>query len=152
MDVQSKPMDYEVEDYDYIIDMYDCGDNNCIAVANHPEYFVATSDGDVFEMETYYQARIYAGLRAIFGEIDLWVDDAVVPEEVALAGKPAITTYLLASNRAYYESSSGFWVGKEKLADRLGVSPDTVQKYVRKMAKKAKEKRIGGQWDSVVWR
>ena len=139
-------------------DVFECSDGECAAGAIGDRYidltyWVRTSSGELIEMEGNHQARVYAGLRALLGDIPLLEDREVVPVDVAIKGKPMITTYLFAAHTGYYRGLG--WgrrgQGRRELAKTIGVRPDTIQKYLRRISKKAEEKRIDGDFPWRGW-
>lgn len=136
----------ESEDFDHVYDVFEDGS---AAVSKNDQYFVYTADGKQIEVEERNQARQYAGLRILFGDIPLLSERGVVPVEVAVDNKPAVAMYLFTAHYPYYTETSwwGESVRKLELANTLNVSSKTVQKYLSRTANRFLEKKVGGERD-----
>jgi len=114
------------------------------------ESFVRTAEGSLVEVDEPQQARLYAGLRALFGNVPLDVDSGLVPVKIALDSKPAIAMFLFASQYPTYKEKEE---GTRSVAERvignavLDVSPASVGKYFSRIGNRCREKRVGGDLD-----
>lgn len=145
--------DFEPPEYDGIDDLkeadvvYDIYEDGTAAIYHDLQHYVYTADGELMPVGWNLHYRLYAGLRALIGDIPLLDDRDIVPVVVAADGKPAMATYLFAVHREYY-IDEGWWgdsPGRTELAEQLDVTPKTVQKYISRTARRIDEKRIGGR-------
>lgn len=129
--------------------VYDIYEDGTAAGRHNLEYFVYTSDCELIFVERDVHYRLYAGLRALIGDIPILDDRDIVPVAVAADGKPAIATYLYAVHRRYYSDVVGSdSPGRRELAEQLDITTKTVQKYLSRTVRRIEERKVGGQGSS----
>lgn len=131
-----------------ILDEYE---NGCKAIRGEDECHVLTAEGDRIELgsssigSNERRARLYAALRMQHGDIPLLDDPETIPLKIALAGKPAIASYLYAAHRdTFYDSTEGYRGVSRLIADLLDVRRSTVPKYHRRTLNEVEKQRVGG--------
>lgn len=145
-------MDERYDPFDSVYHIYSGTNGECASGSVGDDYGVLTGDGELIKMEGYIPAKIYAALRALYGDVPLVDDRQVVPIKIAVAGKPAIATYQYMAHYQYYDDfGTGYNSGKEEIADLVGVSDSTMKKYLRRIARQAMDIRIQGTLDRHHW-
>ncbi|WP_281195735.1 hypothetical protein [Halorubrum sp. F4] len=145
-------MNERYDQFDRVYHMYDGKEGECALVYTGEQYGVLTSNDEMIEFEKRTPASIYAGLRALYGNIGLVDDRQLVPLEIAINGKAAITTYEYMAHYQYYNSTGhDYNAARKEIAEITGVSHKTVQKYLRRIAREANEIKIGGERDHLYW-
>lgn len=133
--------------YDYVYDEYEDG---TIAARDDGRYVVRTPDGQEIEFggrsdsSNRQRVRQFAALFVQLNGVPMFDDRFAVPVSVALAGKPAIASYLFAVHGSRFEQRYRYQKGRYDLANILNVQPDTILKYYRRTLENAEDKRIGG--------
>ncbi|TKX73905.1 hypothetical protein EXE46_12055 [Halorubrum sp. GN11_10-6_MGM] len=146
-------MDEQYEEFVHVLHIYDGQNGECAFGHDHGSYGILTGDDELIKPVGFINGSMYAALRALYGDIPIIPDREVIPFQIALAGKPAMATYHYMAHFQYYTNlGPRHDEGKRELAENMGVSRETVQKYFRRVAKDASEIKIGGTSDRHLWR
>jgi len=145
-------MNNRYEQFDHVYHVYNGNYGEFASVSTGDKYGVVTAGGELIEMEERMPAKIYAAIQALYGDIPLVEDRQVVPFKIAVNGKPAIAAYQYMAHYQYYDNvGTRYNAGKQKIAELMGVSYETIQKYLRRIARKAKQIKIGGREHQYFW-
>lgn len=145
-------MNERYEEFVDVIHVYEGKNGECAFVNDGETFGILTENDEFFEANPYIPGSMYTALRALYGEIPLTDDREFIPIKIAVAGKPVMATYQYMSNYHYYKTMEPRRdEGKRHLAEQLGVSRETVQKYFRRVADDASEIKVGGFRDRHYW-
>lgn len=145
-------MDDQYKQFDHVYHIYNGKNGKFASVSTNDNYGVVTPDGRLMKMNERMPAKIYAALQALYGDIPLVEDRQVVPFQIAVNGKPAIAAYQYMAHYQYYNDvGTQFNAGKREIAELMGISYETIQKYLRRVARKAEQIKIGGEREHQIF-
>lgn len=94
-----------------------------------PPYQIRTPDGDiVVESNDYHRIKDYGAIVDRYGDVTETDERTLVPVEVAVDGKPALTMYLYGVLG---------W-SREEIAEEMGVKDESVKKYLQRFRPRRK--------------
>lgn len=126
----------------YVIAEYS---NGTVAHREDRQYYVRKPDGEKIDIPSAglqaKRVRLVAAMVALFGDVPMVDDPDLIPVDIAVAGNPAIASYLYAVH-----IDSVTWDARDEIGEIMDVDPDTVSKYWSRFLSEVADQREYSRW------